>query len=109
MTVDAPKPEGTGLSLGDLRKLVTDTVADVMKSVTPSGESVTAPKPETRMDRSTTVQAAVQAEIEKIRAKETEAKEKEDLTAKLTALELATKEKAPVERSRVHKIMGWGE
>jgi hypothetical protein len=110
-----PKGEGApagGIKMGDLRKMIQDTVTDVMKGVTvpTKGEDTDTPKGGgTQADRATSIASAVQAEIEKIRAKEKEDDDKKTIQDKLNELSAATAEKPPVERSRVHKFMGWGE
>jgi len=107
------------LNLGDLKKMVADTVAEAMKNVTTTGSNtreVTQSHLEGRGDRSSTVQAAVAAEIQKIKDSEQADKDKaareakdQEFETKLSKLSEATAEKPPVERRRVHKFMGWGE
>jgi len=106
-----PAQGDTALKIGDIRKLVTDTITEALKGVTTTkeGEGEPASTPMPRGDRTTSIQATVQAELDKIKAKETADKEKADIQTQLTKLSEATAEKAPIERRRVHKLMGWGE
>jgi hypothetical protein len=55
------------------------------------------------------VAALVQAEIEKIKAKETQDKRDQTIDEQLKTLTEKTTEKAPVERGKLHRFMGWGE
>lgn len=101
---EQPPPEPTGLKIGDLKKLIHDTVSEVMKGVSPTD------KPETVKDHAPEgIADKVRAEIEKIKAREKEEKDKNDLKAQVKALAEGKQEKPPVERRRVHKFMGWGE
>lgn len=108
-----PEPEKetpSTLTFGDLKKLITDTV----ESLTKAGKDVTGSagsthEPFTKATGGASVDDQVKAALAKLQAdKEREDKEKERDT---TLAELKTKldEKAPVERRRVHKLMGWGE
>jgi hypothetical protein len=100
--------ESKSLAMGDLRNLILDTVKDVMKGVTPEPKT---DEPVSRREgtRSTSIQEAVQAEIQKIQQKEAEETRQAKLDEELKHLREATAEKPPVERRRVHKVMGWGE
>lgn len=109
---ETPKADDSKISLGDIRKMVTDTIAEAMKGVNKTEDTAHDKAQDhtlSKLDRSSTIQAAVQAEIDKIKARETEEAEKKTLQDKLAELSEKTKEKPPVERSRTHKFMGWGE
>lgn len=111
-TDDKKTGESAGLKVGDIRKMIGDMVAEAVKAGTSTHDDAqkgAQQHTETRLDRSSSVQVAVQAEIDKIRNKEAAEKKDKDLQDKLTELQEKTKEKAPVERRRVHKLMGWGE
>jgi hypothetical protein len=99
-------PEPTGIKIGDLKKLIQDTVADVVKGITPDAGGKPDDTPASTDNSS--VADKVRAEIEKIRGREAEEKEKETIKTQLAELKSKT-EQAPVERSRLHKFMGWGE
>lgn len=103
MTENTP-PEPTGLKMGDLKKLIQDTVMEAVKGVsTPPVD-----KPDDKVAETGSVADKVRAEIEKIRAREKDETERETLKTQVAAL-AAAKEQAPVERKRIHKLMGWGE
>lgn len=109
--------ENKNLTMGDLKKLITDTVTQVVGANTTQKEekkdggteaSGVAQKTE-GPTASVGVAAMVKAEIDKLKARETEDAEKQTIQMKLTELSEKTAEKEPVERRRVHKFMGWGE
>jgi hypothetical protein len=93
-------------TMGDLKKLIADSIAEALPKATepvvakPTGEAST---------KSVGIAEAVKAEIDKLKAKETEESEKQTIQQKLQELSEKTAEKEPVERRRVHKLMGWGE
>lgn len=102
------------VTMGDLRTIIKDMVTEVVgtgKKETTDGVSGTAPKqaPETTENRSVGVAAMVKAEIDKLKAQEQEESEKATIQDKLKELSDKTAEKQPIERRRVHKMMGWGE
>jgi len=110
--VDAKDSAPEALTLGVVRKLVADTVSAALKGVERTegtAHAAAQQHTESRLDRSSTIQATVQAELDKLKAKEDSEKKEADLQAKLAELTEATAEKAPIERRRVHKLMGWGE
>lgn len=99
------------LTIGDLKKFVEDTVHNVVKGVktTESGAHEAAQEhTEKRLDRGSTVQQQVEAELAKIRAKEERDKKDSEIESKLNELTTRTEVK-PVERRKVHRLMGWGE
>lgn len=89
-----------GLKLGDIRKLIEEIIDGKKDDTKTAGD-----KPAEDGNISSKVRQA----IEDIKAREKDDKEKEDLKTQVAALTEATKEKPPVERRRVHKLMGWGE
>jgi hypothetical protein len=104
--------ESAQLSFGDLNKLIEDKATSLFQQLVgkkdddkPTDTPKTTEKKEETIDLDSQVQAAINRlkEDEERKTKETE----RDATIK--ALVEKTKEKAPVERRRVHKIMGWGE
>ena len=101
-----PPAEPTGIKIGDLKKLITDTVAEVVKGINPTED--TGKKDDDKVDTNSSIAAKVQAEIEKIRKREADESEKETMKKQIADL-AASKEQAPVERSRMHRLMGWGE
>lgn len=113
-TTDKPAtdpPKGGGLTVSDLRNMVTELVKDAVGAAKAPEGAPASDKAgtETQATRSTSIASEVQRQVDKIRAKdEREAKDKKIQDA-LTELSEKTKEKPPVERRRVHKLMGWGE
>lgn len=93
------------VTMGDIKELVKSTIAEMM----PKEEVKTPVAGGEEKAPATGIAAMVQAEIEKIKAKETEDTEKATIQEKLQELSEKTQEKQPVERRRVHKFMGWGE
>jgi hypothetical protein len=106
-TEDKAKP----LTIGDLKKFVEDTVHNVVKGVKTTESTAqegAQEHTEKRLDRSSTVQQQVEAELAKIRAKEERDKKDSEIESKLNELTTRTEVK-PVERRKVHRFMGWGE
>lgn len=103
----------TPITMADIRKMVTDTVTEVTKSLTPAagkeGESEETARPGTRAERGANVAAQVQAEIDRIKAKEAQEARDKTIDEQLASLTEKTTEKAPVERGKMHRFMGWGE
>lgn len=109
------EPAKTGITMADIRKLVTDTVAEVTKGITTTPkegegkETDDTARPGTRADRGASVASQVEAEIAKIKAKEAQEARDKGIDDQLAKLSEATAEKTPVERSKVHRFMKWGE
>lgn len=112
---DDKKEEGTkALTMGDLKKFIEDTVGSIVKSgkdVHDDAHSRAAEHTTSKLDRNSNIQEQVQAELAKIKEKEDRDKKESERDTLLSELQekLKGQEKAPVERSRVHKFMGWGE
>lgn len=107
-TEEAPKP----LTMGDLKKLIEDTVGNLVKTgkdVRDDQHEKAEDRTERKLDRNSDVTERVQAELAKIRDKEARDAKEAERDATLAELVTKTAEKAPVERRRVHKFMGWGE
>lgn len=106
------KGGGGALSVGELRQFIADTVTSLLKPVTGGDDKKTEDKDTGRTEDSATRRASiadeVKRELEKIKAREARDKRDTDIDDKLKALEAKT-EHTPVERRRVHKLMGWGE
>lgn len=94
------------ISIGDLRKLITETVEGILGKGDKTDKSG-----EKRESEGESIADQVAREINKLRAKEAREKRDQDIDKDLQELkELKAKvEKSPVERNRRHKIMGWGE
>jgi putative protein kinase ArgK-like GTPase of G3E family len=92
------------LTMGDLKKLIAEMI--------PTAPAVTSETPKVVGEtpvRSVGIAETVKAEIEKLKVKEAEESEKQTIQEKLQELSERTTEKQPIERRRVHKLMGWGE
>jgi hypothetical protein len=109
MSEEKTDPPAGGVKMGDLRKMVTDLVSEAVKGITPTAPitpPVTTPGTPAAGGG---IQELVQAQIDKIKAADQEKADKQSIQDKLNELSEKTKEKPPVERRRVHKLMGWGE
>jgi gas vesicle protein len=102
---DTPPQPPAGLKMGELKKFIQDTVAEVVGKPADKPVDKSDDKTETTGD----IASRVRAEIEKIRGQEKTAEQQKTLESEIAALKESTKEKPPVERRRVHKLMGWGD
>lgn len=100
---------GAPLTIGDLRKMITETVQGLVGGNGEKKDDNTPPKDEPTHPQAGGIAAEVQRQVEKIRAREARQKRDEEVDGKLKELSEKVQEKQPVERRRVHKIMGWGE
>jgi hypothetical protein len=119
-TPTTPEPEkGATMRFGDLKRMIADSVNSALSGLTgdqgqpPQRQPLRGGQQPQRGGGSRNVDDEVRTAVEKLEAdrkrrEEREARDK-GVEDKLTALEERTKEKAPVERRRVHKVMGWGE
>jgi hypothetical protein len=111
------KDKPVGITMADIRKVILETVADATKGLTGSKDDTSTDDSKrdsgnplgSRTDRATGVQDLVKAEIEKIKAKEAAEARDKTIDEQLAALADKTKEQPPVERSKRHRFMGWGE
>lgn len=106
-----PESESGKLTVGDLRKMITETVQSIVGGDGEKKAETDSPKNETSGGSPTAggIAAEVQRQVEKIRAREARQKRDEEVDGKLKELSEKVQEKTPVERSRVHRFMGWGE
>jgi hypothetical protein len=103
-TDDKTDKDGT-VKFSDLVDVVTEVVNDklaVLKGAVTGTEKTTVDGPES-------IKEEVQRELEKIHKGQAEKDWREGTEGRLKAVEERTAEKPPVERRRVHKLMGWGE
>lgn len=103
-----------GLTAGDIRKMIGDMVSDAVKTLGGKGNESDS-KEDSKEDktfRSSTgvdsIARQVDREVERIRAKEARDAKDKEIDEKLGKLSSIV-EAPPVERRRVHKLMGWGE
>lgn len=111
--------ESGGITMADIRKIVQDTVQEVTKDIGGAKDKAKDTEEtahdgaekhtQSRLDRSSAMEEAVRSEIDRIKRKEAREARDKTIDEELAKLSEATKEKPPVERRRVHKIMGWGE
>jgi len=101
---DEPKSPTELFGLDQLKKTITDVVASMFKDKKPNDDKPGRPEPED-------IAARVRAEVEKMTAQQAEADRNTALDELLQKHKEAKdrKEEQPIERRRVHKIMGWGE
>jgi hypothetical protein len=106
------------MHIRDLRKMISDQVTEAMKAVqstvvgTPDPTPpATDPRqaPRMRAGQQRNVADEVSAALDKIERDKADQEWRTGLDKDLTELKERTKEKPPVERSRLHRIMGWGE
>lgn len=108
---DPDKKDDEGhVKFGDLRAVVKEVVTEVVGSFKGDGDKK---DPEKQNEKPVTtpgsIKSEVQAALAEIRKGESEAEQTATTEGRIKALEDKTAEKAPVERRRVHRIMGWGE
>jgi hypothetical protein len=101
--------DGDKFTVADLRRLVSDTVSELVGKGGSTTDSDTTRRHMPGGTRRESIGDEVAREIERLKA--TEAREQRDKTIdeQIASLTDAVKEKAPVERRRVHNFMGWGE
>lgn len=102
------------LTVGGIKKMITDAVAEATKGgKTPEDKTLDPVHTMSGANRQASVAAQVQEELRKLHEKEEKEKQQAErdkgIDDQLAALTEKTQEKAPVERGRVHKYMGWGE
>lgn len=100
------KPSDGGISLGDLRDLIKEEVSSIVDSLKPNTERSGSQSTESR---NFSITEEVRREVEKLRTADDANREKMGLMERLGKLEEAIGEKPPVQRTRRHKFMGWGE
>jgi hypothetical protein len=113
MADDDKADEGT-VTFANLRDVIKEVVSDLIgKDKGPDKEPEKAKEPEYEAENSKTARetlaAQVRAELEKVRKSDAEESDKLSAAQRLQALEEKLAEKGPIERRRVHKIMGWGD
>jgi hypothetical protein len=110
---DEGKTEGgetKTLTLGDLRKFIQDEIGGLVKSGKAGRSSEDDAHDEgDGKNKSKGIADEVAREIERIKSKEAKDHRDKTIDEKLKELGEKTAEKAPVERRKVHRFMGWGE
>lgn len=103
--------EGGKLTFGELKKMIADTVKDVVGSSTADKDDKKTS--DTNSGGSSVggggVAAEVARQVAKLKEKEERAARDKKVDDTLADLSSKVVEKKPVERGRLHKFMGWGE
>lgn len=109
------EPKNATLSFKQLKQLIADTVEGAFSSreaqkIDDKAQDPPARRQLRQQEKPTrSVEDEVQAALTRLE-KEKEAREADAAReGRIAALEDKTKEKAPIERRKVHKVMGWGE
>lgn len=105
-------PEGGKLTAGDIRKMVTDLVSEAVKGIGGAKDEAhgkAEDHTQEKLDRPSSVQAAVQREIARMEEKAKQDERDKTIDEGLAKLNEVTAEKPPIERRRVHRVMGWGD
>lgn len=94
--------EEGSVKFSDLKEVVREVVAEMLPSRSSSTKSTS------RASSGAGIAEEVQAQLAKIKADEDAKAEKTSVQTTLADLK-AKVERPPVERRRIHKVMGWGE
>jgi hypothetical protein len=109
-TTPPTEPDGDKLTMGSLKKMIQDTVAEIVPGLIGSAKPPTPAGPAPATDVPTDIAAQVRAQVERIRKQEEKQKTEAQVLADIAALKDAKPvEKVPVQRSKLHKVMGWGD
>lgn len=109
---DKKEETKTAFGLGELRKLVEETVNSIVKPAKEAegkARETAGEHTESRLSRSSDIADMVNQQVAKMREREERDKREKGWDDSIKNLLDVTKEKPPVERRRVHKIMGWGD
>ena len=116
-----PEPSPSVMRFGDLKKLIADMVAGATNAASTVGKELTGAGDNTRQPLRDQVRGArqqsparsvddeVAAALAKIEADKARQAREDARDKDINELKERTKEKAPVERSRLHRFMGWGD
>ena len=103
-SVETAKP----LTLGDLKTFIDDRITGLMKTGNPK-PAADGDADGAKPSRTDSIAAEVAREIEKLKVKEKKDTADALLVQQIADLQAKTAEKAPVERSRRHRFMKWGD
>ena len=101
------------IRFGDLKNMMRDMVKEMIGDHDAPPQRQPLRNPQRQQSGGRSVDDEVRTAVEKLE-KDRKSREERDardkgFDDKISALEERTREKAPVERRRVHKIMGWGD
>jgi len=100
---DPPADADNGpITFGAIRQMIADALGKKDKEEPPK-------PPLTGQPPATDLAAEVKKELAKIQDSERATNEKQTIQQQIAAITDKLAEKPPVERSRVHRLMGWGE
>lgn len=100
------------LTIGDLKKYIQDTVSEVVggiKDTKDDAHDKAQKHTEDKLDRPSSIADQVQQALDKLRSKEAADEKEKNRESQIADLLKRTEEKPPVERGRMHRVMGWGE
>lgn len=105
MSEEDKTKEPESITAGTIRKMISDEVGALVSKLKP-GEKTEKVEDE---GEPTDIRGQVAAALEGLKRREERQQRDKELDALLAKDKEPPKEKAPIERRRVHKIMGWGE
>lgn len=98
------------LSIGELRDFIKQEITSALGGIKGVAKSDSDPKTtDTTSGQSSSIADEVQREISRLKDREAKSAQEQDLKDQIKALQDKTQEAPPIERRRVHKLMGWGE
>lgn len=105
------EPAPTILKFSDLKKMMTDLVDGAISAREPKQQEGEGNQRRSTRERQPQrdIDSEVQKALDKLEHEKSERAERDALKTDVADLKERTKERAPVERRRVHRIMGWGE
>ncbi len=109
---DEKEETKTAFGLGELRKLVEETVNSIVKpakEVEGKAQEKAGEHTESRLSRSSDIADMVSQQVARMKEREERDTREKGWDDSIKKLVEVTAEKPPVERRRVHKIMGWGD
>lgn len=111
MAEEEKTESSSALTVGELRNMIADTVKSIVGGGDDKKEDEKKTEPTSGGSRPEGggIAAEVARQVEKIRAREAREKRDSEIDGKLKELSEKVQEKPPVERRKVHRIMGWGD
>lgn len=97
------------VKFGELKSVVEEVVKDAIDKLTGNGDKKADTSDPSQKINPATISQEVREALAEIHKGDTEQQQRESAESRLKAVEEKVAEKAPVERSRKHRIMGWGD